>query len=103
MIEELLLIGQQTSSRKMIRLVQSEFKVAANVPIVFFPTDSSDIQDSPRLTIVVADPDMDWSGSGPTRQQVSEWIKVRGKISQTLSRRHRVVYQETWSRLPRKG
>ena len=64
---------------EMIRLVQSEFKVAANVPIVFFPADSSDIQDSPRLTIVVADPDTDWSGAGPFQQQVAEWIKLRGK------------------------
>ena len=41
--------------------------------------DSADIQDSPRPTIVVADPDLEWSGAGSVRQQAAEWTKLRGK------------------------
>ena len=64
---------------EMIRLVQNEFKLAAGVPVVFFPADSSDIQDSPRLMIIVGDPDAEWTGAGALRQQVAEWTKQRGK------------------------
>ena len=64
---------------EMIRLVQNEFKLAAGVPVVFFPADSSDIQDSPRLMIIVGDPDAEWTGAGALRQQIAEWTKQRGK------------------------
>lgn len=64
---------------EMNRLVQNEFKLAANVPFVLFPSDSTDIQDSPKLTIVVANPESEWSGTGTLRQQVAEWTKQRGK------------------------
>ena len=64
---------------EMTRLVQNEFRLAAGVPVVFFAVDSSDIQDSPRLTIIVGDPDAEWTGTGALRQQVAEWTKQRGK------------------------
>src|SRR5208337_3633237 len=64
---------------EMTRLVQNEFKIAAGVPVVFFPVDSSDIQDSPRLAIIVGDPDAEWTGTGALRQQVADWTKQRGK------------------------
>lgn len=64
---------------EMDRLVQTEFKLAANVPLVLFPADSTDIQDSPKLTIVVADPEAEWTGTGTLRQQIAEWTKMRGK------------------------
>ena len=64
---------------EMTRLVQNEFKLAAGVPVVFFPADSSDIQDSPRLMIIVGDPVAEWTGAGALRQQVAEWTKQRGK------------------------
>jgi Protein of unknown function (DUF499) len=64
---------------EMVKLVQNEFRLAAGVPVVPFPVDSADIQDSPRLTIVVADPEAEWTGTGALRQQVAEWTKYRGK------------------------
>lgn len=64
---------------EMTKVVQTEFKTSANLPLVLFPADSADIQDTPRLTIVVADPDIEWSGTGTVRQQAAEWIKQRGK------------------------
>ncbi len=64
---------------EMTKMVQTEFKLAAGVPVVFFPTDSADIQDSPKLIIIVCDPDVEWTGAGDIRQQIAEWTKQRGK------------------------
>ena len=37
------------------------------------------MQDTPRLTLVVVDPDAEWTGTGPLREQIAEWTKQRGK------------------------
>lgn len=66
-------------SPTMKSLVQTEFRLAANIPLVLFPADSTDIQDSPKLTIVVAEPESEWTGAGVLRQQIAEWTKMRGK------------------------
>lgn len=59
-------------------LVQKEFERGASIPIVLFPADSTSVQDSPRLTVVIIDPESEWNG-GTLRQQISEWTKQRGK------------------------
>ena len=38
-----------------------------------------EIPDTPRLTLVVADPEVAWSGAGPLRAQLAEWTRQRGK------------------------
>ncbi len=60
-------------------VIQKEFDRGRNIPIVFFPEDSSTIQDSPKLTLVVMDPDAEWAGNGGLRRQIAEWTKQRGK------------------------
>jgi hypothetical protein len=62
----------------MRKLVESEFKRGASVPVLF-PTDGNDVQDSPRLTIAVVDPETEWSGQTAIREQIAEWTKRRGK------------------------
>ena len=62
----------------MRTLIRKEFERNASIPIVEFPEDSSAIQDSPRLTLVLADPEAEWTGSGTLREQISEWTKQRG-------------------------
>jgi len=68
---------------KMRDLVQKEFARGASVPIVYFPEDSDAIQDSPRLTLVVMDPDFEWNvgegQAGSLRHRIAEWTKKRGK------------------------
>lgn len=61
------------------RLVRKEFEKGAGIPVVYFPKDSAEVQDSPRLTLIVMDPQAEWSGSGPLRQQIGEWTKQHGK------------------------
>jgi hypothetical protein len=73
-------LDEQTEIRPTIRnFVQKEFERGASVPVVAFPADSTAVQDSPRLTLVIADPEDEWSGSGSLRQRLAEWTKRRGQ------------------------
>jgi Protein of unknown function (DUF499) len=60
-------------------LVRKEFERDANIPIESFPQDSTAVEDSPRLRIVVVDPEQEWSEDGALRVSIAEWTKVRGK------------------------
>lgn len=63
----------------MREIVRKEFERSANVPLVFFPEDGTAVQDTPRLTIVVVDPDLEWNSDPGLRKQIAEWTKQRGK------------------------
>jgi len=73
-------------------LVKEEFKRGASIPVELFPTDSSAVPDSPRLTLVVLDPACEWDGGSPhpvlshgervgVREMIAEWTRNRGKSS----------------------
>jgi len=73
-------LDEDTEIKPTMRtLVQKEFERGASIPIVTFPADSASVQDSPRLTLVVIDPESEWMGNGSLRQQIAEWTKQRGK------------------------
>lgn len=59
-------------------IVQGEFGRGASIPLVPFPADGAAVQDSPKLTLVVVDPELDWIGNGPLRKQIAEWTRQRG-------------------------
>lgn len=61
------------------KLVKAQFERDANIPVQCFPEDASSIEDSPRLTIIVLDPEEQWTDNGPLRATLSEWTKSRGK------------------------
>ena len=63
----------------MKAIAQKEFDKGATIPIVSFPEDGTSVQDTPKLTLVVLNPDSDWTGTGLLRQQIAEWTKQRGK------------------------
>lgn len=63
----------------MRNLVQKEFDRGATIPIVPFPADGSSVQDTPKLTLVLVDPDSEWNGNNLLREQIAEWTKQRGK------------------------
>ncbi len=72
-------LDEETEIRPVMRdVVKKEFAKGATLPIVPLPEDGTEIQDSPRLTLVVMGPDREWGG-GPLRQQIGEWTKQRGK------------------------
>uniref|UniRef100_A0A7V2F708 ATP-binding protein n=1 Tax=Rhodothermus marinus TaxID=29549 RepID=A0A7V2F708_RHOMR len=62
----------------MRKLVEAEFRRGASVPIMLFPRDGTEVPDSPRLTLVIVDPELEWTGSASLRSQIAEWTKQRG-------------------------
>ena len=71
-------LDDETEVRPEIRrLVEDAFKAGATVPVVFFPQDSSAVQDSSRLTLVVLDPEMEWQ-RGMAIERVGRWTRQRG-------------------------
>jgi hypothetical protein len=72
-------LDEDTEVRPQVRLlVEREFKDGATLPIVPFPNDSSDIPDSPRLMLVIADPQWEWSAKSDIRAKLAEWTRLRG-------------------------
>ncbi len=63
----------------MKSLVKKEFERGVSIPFVPFPKDGSVIQDSPKLTLVLTDAELEWTSTGPLRQQIAEWTKQHGK------------------------
>jgi len=75
-------LDEETEIKPDIRkLVEGEFRRGASIPIVFFPHKSADIPDAPKLSLVVVEPDDEWTGSGSLREQIIEWTRQRGESS----------------------
>jgi len=73
-------LDDETDVKPIMRqLADEEFKRGATLPLVRFPEDDP-IQDSPRLTLVLVDPVMEWNG-GDLRGRIAECTKSRGKSS----------------------
>jgi hypothetical protein len=73
-------LDEETEVKPTVRkLVEDEFRRGASIPIIPFPGDSGEIPDTPRLTLVVANPESEWSGTGTLRAQISSWTRERGK------------------------
>lgn len=73
-------LDEETEIKPAIRkLVEEEFRRGASIPVEPFPRESAEVPDTPRLTLVVADPEVDWTGSGSFREEIREWTKNRGK------------------------
>jgi len=73
-------LDEDTEIKPAMRLlVQKEFGRGASIPIVPFPADGSSVQDTPKLTLVMVDPESEWTGSGTLREQIAEWTRQRGK------------------------
>jgi len=64
---------------EMKKLVREEFQKGATIPLIAFPDDSTAIPDSTKLTLLVLDPSLEWTGDGTLRQKIAEWTKQRGK------------------------
>ncbi|MBI3319953.1 MAG: ATP-binding protein [Candidatus Omnitrophica bacterium] len=73
-------LDEETEIKPTIRsLIQKEFSRGASIPLVAFPSDGTAVQDSPRLTLVLIEPESEWSGSGPLLAQLTQWTKQRGQ------------------------
>ncbi len=73
-------LDEETEVKPALRkLVEDEFRRGASISVVPFPSDGAEIPDTPRLTLVVADPEVEWAGGGSLRPQIAEWTRQRGK------------------------
>jgi hypothetical protein len=64
---------------KLREVVHKLFNKGATIPLVEFPADGAEVEDTPRLKLIVVDPEVEWSGSAAQRQQVGEWTRRRGE------------------------
>ena len=73
-------LDEETEIKPAIRkLIEGEFKRGATLPVVFFPEDSPAIQDSPRLALIVLDPETEWRDGDRVVERIGDWTKERGK------------------------
>ena len=72
-------LDDESDTRPAMRnLVKAQFEKGRTIPAIYFPNDGTAIPDSPKLTLVVLAPAMEWSGNNGLRQQIAEWTKRRG-------------------------
>lgn len=60
-------------------LVLKQFQKNASLPIYPFPASGAEVPDSPKLGLVLVDPELEWTGNASLIKQVSEWMKQRGQ------------------------
>ena len=73
-------LDEEDEVRPAIRhLVKDDFDRGASIPRVYFPADAASIPDTPKLTLVVMDPDVEWTGAaGRWRERIAAWTRDRG-------------------------
>ena len=64
----------------MRALVKDDFDRGASIPRICFPADAAAIPDTPKLTLVVMDPEVEWTGApgDDVRERIARWIRERG-------------------------
>ena len=73
-------LSEEAEIKPTVReLVEKEFRSGASLPVVVFPENSSSVQDTPRLVLVILDPETEWSGDTQEIQRVGQWMKQRGQ------------------------
>jgi len=72
-------LDEATEIRPQMRqIVLKQFEKGASLALTTFPADSDAVTDSPKLSLVLMDPEMDWGGSSAQRKQFAEWMTKRG-------------------------
>jgi hypothetical protein len=72
-------LDEQSEIRPAIQaVVKREFDRGRTLPVGYFPADSAEVQDSPKLTLVVLEPGTEWSGNGGLRESLAAWTRQRG-------------------------
>ena len=69
--------------RNTHKLVKDDFDRGATIPRVYFPTDAAAITDASRLTLVVVDPDVEWTGSADERPRTDRAVEPAPAARQT--------------------
>jgi hypothetical protein len=62
----------------MHTLVKNEFDRGRTLPVFPFRLDGEELPDSPRLTLVVMEPETEWHGDSGLRERLAIWTRQRG-------------------------
>ena len=72
-------LDEETEVQPAVRkLVEGEFARGATLPVIPFPEDGAAIPDTPRLTLVIVDPEVDWKDGGRAVERIAQWTRERG-------------------------
>ena len=72
-------LDEETEIRPATReLVEQEFARGGNLQLIPFPEDGSAVQDTPRLTLVPLDPEVEWKPDGQIARKIAKWGLERG-------------------------
>ena len=74
-------LDEEGEIRPAIRsLVKQDFDRGATIPRVCFPADAVSISDTPKLTLIVMDPEVEWTGAvdDDVRKRIAHWTRARG-------------------------
>lgn len=72
-------LDEETDIKPTVRkIVESQFRQGATLPVIAFPQDSESIQDLPRLSLVLLDPETEWKSGSQVVEHVSDWTRNRG-------------------------
>ena len=74
-------LDEENEVRPAVRaLVQESFDRGASLPRLCFPADAAAIPDTPRLTLVVVEPEAAWTGAAGdgVRARIASWTRARG-------------------------
>lgn len=72
-------LDEETEIKPAMKIIaEREFRKGASIPIIMFPENGSEVPDSPRLTMVVLSPEIEWTGTGELRESISKWMVKRG-------------------------
>src|SRR5579872_6374217 len=63
----------------MQKVVREQFERNSPIRIEPFPAESVDVDNSPRLQIVVVSPDREWAPTGATREMIRDCTQKRGE------------------------
>jgi hypothetical protein len=75
-------LDEETEIKPTMRaLVQKEFERGATPPPICFPADDTAVGDLTRLTLVVLDPGLEWTGQGALRERLASWTRKRGNAN----------------------
>ena len=73
-------LDEETEIRPAIhKLVENEFRRGATLPVVTFPNDSATVPDSPRLALVILDPETEWENNDQVIKRIGDWTRARGE------------------------
>ena len=77
-------------------LVKDGFDRGASIPRVCFPGDAASIPDTPKLTLVVMEPEVEWTGSadGDLWKRIAQWTLGPRRFAKAVSRCARLGRQE---------